>query len=136
MSEFEHGSEPIGIMFCLDCMSKHSRDIIHDLETIREQKQPLSQVEKVNYSSNIRDLEHHMEDTHRITKPGKERDLWDRHIDALRPIRKNILYYPDFHKETSMLLLHINKLKKIRKDIMERIHKAADQEQECETCQG
>ena len=52
--------EPVGLMFCLECMFKHARD-----------------------------LEHHLEDAVRVTK-GVERDHYQELIDRVREIRKEI----------------------------------------------
>lgn len=54
-------SEPVGMMFCLDCMYKHSRD-----------------------------LEHHLEDAVRVTK-GSERMSFEDMIDTIRKMRSQIL---------------------------------------------
>lgn len=57
----ESSTEPLGLMFCLDCMYKHSRD-----------------------------LEHHLEDAVRVTK-GSEREDFENMIDTVREVRKVIL---------------------------------------------
>lgn len=57
----EFSGEPLGLMFCLDCMFKHTRD-----------------------------LEHHLEDAVRVTK-GSEREEFENMIDTVREIRKAIL---------------------------------------------
>ena len=54
-------SEPVGLMFCLDCMFKHARD-----------------------------LEHHLEDAVRVTSE-KEREEFENMIDTVRGVRKTIL---------------------------------------------
>lgn len=51
----------MNIMYCLDCMFKHTRD-----------------------------LEHHAEDAVRVTA-GEDREYWEGQIDHLRELRKFIL---------------------------------------------
>ena len=53
--------EPVGVMFCLECMYKHSRD-----------------------------LEHHMEDAVRVSR-GKQREFFENWIDEIRKLRKQVL---------------------------------------------